>query len=166
MNKNQEHYQDPTACKAVNHVTHQEREVKMPNKRRINLDRYNISKFAYDELKGFCLQHAEKKQRLLDLRCGIRAQTYSDMPHSTELSDNTAKYAILAAKLSTDIEQIEQSAIEADSGIYEYIILGVTQQGVDYEILKGLKNIPCGRRYYYDRRRKFFYLLALKKGDI
>lgn len=136
------------------------------NKRDVNLSQYNISRYAYRELYSFCLQHAEKKQRLSDLRCGIRAQTYSDMPHGTELSDNTAKYAILAAKLSTDIEQIEQSAIEADSGIYECIIAGVTQQGANYEILRAFKAMPCGKNYYYKRRRYFFYILAKKRGMV
>jgi hypothetical protein len=136
----------------------------MANKRDLKLDEYNISKFAYRELNNFCLQYPEKKQKLLDMRNPLKAQQYSDMPHGSGVSDPTAAAAIRAAALAKDTELIEQTAIEADAGIYQYIILAVTQQGINYEILRACKDIPCGRRYFYIRRRQFFYLLARKKG--
>jgi hypothetical protein len=136
----------------------------MPNKRDIKLDSYNISRFAYRELSNFCLQYPEKKQKLLDMRNPLKCQQYSDMPHGSGVGEPTAIAAERAAKLSIDTELIEQVAIEADSSIYQYIILGVTMQGLNYEILKALKGMPCGKEYYYKRRRIFFYLLALKKG--
>jgi hypothetical protein len=138
----------------------------MPNKRDLKLDEYNISKYAYRELSNFCLQYPEKKQRLLDMRNPLKAQQYSDMPHGSGVSDPTAAAAIRAAALAKDTELIEQTAIEADAGIYQYIILAVTQQGVNYEILKSLKNMPCGKDYYYKKRRIFFYLLAKKRGMV
>ena len=136
------------------------------NKRDINLDKYQISKFAYRELSNFCLQYPEKKQKLTELRNPLQCQSYSDMPHGSSVTDPTARQAEQCAKLSVDTEMIEQVAIETDSGIYQYIILGVTQQGINYEILRVLKNMPCGKEYYYKRRRIFFYTLALRKGMI
>jgi homoserine kinase len=138
--------------------------MRMPNKRDIKLDEYNISKYAYRELSNFCLQYPEKKQKLLDMRNPLKAQQYSDMPHGSGVGDPTAAAAIRAAALAKDTELIEQTAIEADAGIYQYIILAVTQQGVNYEILRVCKDIPCGREYFYLRRRLFFYLLAKKRG--
>ena len=53
------------------------------------------------------------------------------------------------------INLIEQTAHEADSYLYEYIIKGVTE-GKSYTYLKTVMGIPCGRDMYYDRYRKFF----------
>ena len=136
----------------------------MPNKRDIKLDEYKISKFAYRELSNFCLQYPEKIKSLKDLRDPLKAQQYSDMPHGSGVGDPTMEAAIRAAQLSKDTELIEQTALETDAGIYQYIILAVTEQGVNYEILKALKGIPCGKNYFYTRRRYFFYQLAKEKG--
>jgi len=138
----------------------------MPNRRDIKLDEYSISKFAYRELSNFCLQYPEKVKKLKDLRNPLKSQQYSDMPHGSGVGDPTMESAIRAAQLSKDTELIEQTAIETDSGIYQYIILAVTEQGINYEILKALRNIPCGKNYFYTRRRHFFYLLAKKRGMI
>ena len=138
----------------------------MPNRRDIKLDKYKISKFAYRELSNFCLQYPEKIKKLKDLRNPLKAQQYSDMPHGSGVGDPTMESATRAAQLSKDTELIEQTAIETDSGIYQYIVLAVTEPGINYEILKSLKDIPCGREYFYLRRRLFFYLLAKKKGMI
>jgi hypothetical protein len=138
----------------------------MPNKRDIKLDEYDISKFAYRELSNFCLQYPEKKKQLELLYHRdylLKPTSCDDMPHGSGHSDPTAQAAERAAKLSADTELIEQAAIEADAGIYQYIILAVTQ-GVPYHFLKTLKNIPCSYNYYYKQRHRFFYLLAKKKG--
>lgn len=73
------------------------------------------------------------------------------------------KAAERAAQLSKDCELVEQTAIEADAGIYQYILLAVTEN-VPYHYLRTLKDIPCGYRYFYEKRHKFFYLLAKKRG--
>lgn len=135
----------------------------MPNERDLKLDEYAISKYAYRELKYFCLQYPEKKRRIADLHNPLRAMNYDGMPHGTSPGEPTARAAELAASLSGDIEIIEQTAIEADCDIYQYIILAVSED-VPYHFLRTLKSIPCGRDYFNQRRRKFFYLLAKKKG--
>ncbi|MDF2686467.1 MAG: hypothetical protein K0S55_1649, partial [Clostridia bacterium] len=38
----------------------------MSDKRDIKLDEFNISNYAYRELKYFCLQYQEKKRKLRD----------------------------------------------------------------------------------------------------
>jgi hypothetical protein len=137
----------------------------MPNKRDIRLDNYNISKYAYRELSNFCLQYPEKKQELLDMRNPLKCQQYSDMPHSSSVGEPTAIAAERAVKLSVDTELIEQTAIDTDAIMYQYIILSATQ-GVPYCYLKSLKNIPCYEREFIRLRRLFFYKLALKRGMI
>jgi hypothetical protein len=137
----------------------------LPNKRDLKLDEYNISKYAYRELANFCLQYPEKKRKIADLHNPLKAQQYSDVPHGSGVGEPTAVAAERAATLSVDCELIEQTAIEADSGIYQWLLLAVTED-VPYRFLKSLKNIPCYEKGFNKSRRKFFYLLAEKKGVI
>lgn len=54
---------------------------------------------------------------------------------------------------------IERTAIEADPYLHNYIIKGVTE-GRSYIYLRTVLGIPCGKDMYYDRYRKFFWLLS------
>lgn len=135
----------------------------MPNERDLKLDEYAISKYAYRELKYFCLQYPEKKRRIADLHNPLRAMNYDGMPHGTSPGEPTARAAELAATLSRDCEMIEQAAIETDSRIYQWLILSVTE-GVPYHFLKTLKDIPCGYNYFYQKVHKFFFLLSKKRN--
>lgn len=64
----------------------------------------------------------------------------------------------LRNRLIKKCEMIEQSAIEANPYITEFVIKNVTQ-GITYEHM----NVPCGRQYFYRTRRKFFDLLDKKR---
>ena len=117
-----------------------------------------ISKHRYYELKHYCLQYKEMKEELESLInlpgsfCDISGQTgYA--------GDRTGNAAVERAYLSRRIEMIEQSTIEADPELYDYILKAVTE-GYSYEYLKGVLEIPCSRDCYYDRYRKFFWCLS------
>ena len=47
----------------------------------------------------------------------------------------------------------------ADATISEYLFKAVTE-GCSYTYLKTAMDIPCGRSMYFDRYRKFFWLLS------
>lgn len=113
----------------------------MPNQRDLQLDKYKISKNRYRELKYFCLQYEEKKKALSVFR---------------ERKDLNCQEAL---KLQKDIEMIERTAIEADSSIYKQIIKNVTQ-GIQPEHMP----MPCGRKYFYKIRSRFFCILDIKNG--
>jgi hypothetical protein len=92
------------------------------------------------------------------------------MPHGSGVGEPTAQAAERAAELSKDCELIEQTAIVVDAGLCQYIILAVTQ-GFSYQILREceinkLDKMPAGKEMFNDRRHKFFYLLAKKKGIV
>jgi len=129
----------------------------LPNGRDLSLKEYEISQDRYRELKYFCRQYTEKKERLRSM-CEISAITYSDMPSGSGTGDRTARQAESRVQLANDLELIEQTAIQADSEIYQYIIENVTKKTA-YEYL----NIPCSRAVFYRTRRKFFYLLSVRK---
>ena len=130
----------------------------MPNKRDIKLDKYGLSKYKYRELKNFCLQYREKIAER-NSYCGISAVRLTGVPGAGGISDPTFNAAARIEKLDRDILLIEQTAIEVDAILYPYIISNVAD-GIPYEYMN---NPPCGRRQFYEARRKFFYLLSLKK---
>ena len=123
-------------------------------------NKYYIDKHRYYELKHFCLQYHEwKKAYASCCEAIIFASRYELMPADNMPSDLTAKYAIKKAQYAEHIKLIERIAREADDFLYPYIIKAVTE-GLSYPYLKTRLNIPCGRDMYYDRYRKFFWLLS------
>ncbi len=129
----------------------------MTDARDIRLGRYGIGKYRYRELKYFCRQYREKKTQL-DAITEISASQASSVPSGTKMGDRTSQIALKRVSLQKDIEDIEQSAKEADCAIYAYLI-GNVADGIPYEHL----GVPCGRRYFYEARKKFFYLLSLRR---
>lgn len=123
-------------------------------------NKYYIDKHRYYELKHFCLQYKEWK-RLYEM-CNesiIFASNIECLPSSNLPSDLTAKYALKKAYYGERITLIERAAKEADEFLYPYILRAVTE-GYSYTYLKSVLNIPCGKDMYYDRYRRFFWLLS------
>lgn len=54
---------------------------------------------------------------------------------------------------------IRETCNSADPTIAEYIFKAVTE-GCSYTYLKTALGIPCGRSMFFDRYRKFFWLLS------
>lgn len=127
-------------------------------------NKYYIDKHRYYELKHFCLQYNEwKKMYALCNESIIFASNIECSPSSNIPSDLTAKYAIKKAYYAERIKIIEQAAIDADDFLYPYILKAVTE-GLSYANLKTKMEIPCGKDMYYDRYRKFFWLLNDSRG--
>lgn len=123
-------------------------------------NKYYIDKHRYYELKHFCLQYKEwKKAYELCNESIIFASNIECMPSSNLPSDLTAKYAMKKAYYAERINIIEKAAMEADDYLYPYILKAVTE-GLSYANLKTRLEIPCGKDMYYDRYRKFFWLLS------
>lgn len=123
-------------------------------------NKYYIDKHRYYELKHFCLQYKEwKKNYELCNESIIFASTVDRLPGSGGVSDITAKYAMKKLCYGQRISIIEQAAKDSDEFLYPYILRAVTE-GLSYTYLKTSLGIPCGRDMYYDRYRKFFWLLS------
>lgn len=122
-------------------------------------NKYWISKHRHYELKHFCLQYPEWKKEYLTLGVPSASSAMLDIISSTNTpSDLTARYAIRRVYYAERIDLIEKIAKEADKYLYEYILRAVTE-GLSYTYLKSKLKIPCGRDMYYDRYRRFFWLL-------
>ena len=123
-------------------------------------NKYYIDKHRYYELKHFCLQYNEWKKAYASCNESIIfASKFEREPVSNIHSDITAKYALKKVQYGTRIKLIERIAMEADDFLYPFILKAVTE-GLSYTNLKSVHNIPCGRDMYYDRYRKFFWLLS------
>lgn len=125
-------------------------------------NKYWISKHRYYELKHFCLQYYEYKSAYNDLSSGyIPAGIRLNEPGKA-YTDPTATMAILMEEYLANIKLIEESAYEADEQLATYILKAVTQE-FSFNYLKYYEEMPCSRDMFYDRYRKFFWILSKKK---
>lgn len=123
-------------------------------------NKYWIDKHRYYELKHFCLQYKEwKKAYAMYNETLVGSPVLKEYIDENVKIDFTSKKAIEMVTYSKRIKLIEQTAIEADPYLSDYILKGVTE-GVSYTYLKTKLEIPCGRDMYYDRYRRFFWLLS------
>lgn len=118
--------------------------------------KYHLSKHRCLELKHFCLQYPEWKQRLKAIT-DIRSSD-TVMPGSDQISNETERIAIERTMLKNKIELVEKTCMETDQVLWFYILQGVTEE-TTYTYLRNAMNIPCGKNMYYDRYRRFFWLL-------
>ena len=123
-------------------------------------NKYHINKHRHYELKHFCLQYPTWKREYTALNEACISSSSSDkMPSSNIPGDPTGRIAVKRACYSEKINLIERIAKEADELLYKYILKAVTE-GLSFTYLKSKLNIPCGRDMYYDRYRRFFWLLS------
>ena len=123
-------------------------------------NKYWISKHRHYELKHFCLQYPEWKRAYVDLQNNnMPVASIERLPVSNLPNDPTAIRAIVTAYYKERIDLIEKVAMEADKYLFVYILKGVTEE-LSYPKLKAKYKIPCGRDMYYDRYRRFFWLLS------
>lgn len=123
-------------------------------------NKYYIDKHRYYELKHFCLQYNEWKKAYASCSDAvIFASKIERMTSGNTPSDITAKYGMMKAHYDRRIKLIEKCAKESDDFLYPYLLKAVTE-GLAYTHLKTRYDIPCGRDMYYDRYRKFFWLLS------
>lgn len=126
-------------------------------------NRYWISKARYYELKHFCLQYPNWKKAYADLvEYGVSVSNINNEFRSNEISNPTEKIAIMKMYCMDRIEMVEKAAIETDKYLYKYILLAVTE-GHSYVYLKSRLDIPCSRDVYYEKYRKFFWLLSQER---
>lgn len=121
-------------------------------------NKYWVEKHRYYELKHFCLQYPFWESSYLELD-GLRRNGLDPTgSRSNTPSDPTFKYAEERALYFERMDLVRRTAYETDPELANYIFKAVTE-GVSYPTLKSRFNIPCGRDMYYDRYRRFFWLL-------
>lgn len=120
-------------------------------------NKYWIDRHRHYELKHFCLQYPEWK-RAYRSHPSISSSISENPSRSSSYGDPTAKQAMRKTYYMERIKLIERIAGEADENLHNYILKAVTE-GLSYTYLRTKMDIPCSRDMYYDRYRKFFWLL-------
>lgn len=123
------------------------------------LDQYNIDRNRYRELYYFCKQYRQYKKQLGAIRGGFNTSMGDGMPRAQGgHSDPTAMRAQKAELLQSKIDRIERACHQAGDElcIYAALMANVTDD-IRYEDM----DVPCGRRQFYEARRKVFWLLEL-----
>ena len=101
--------------------------------------RIGITKHRLHELQYFCLQYRQWKYAL-----------------TGTLTDSDRKYYL------DNINLIDRTIEEVGDGISAYLLDAVTREDVTYQQLH-MQGIPCGRKYFYEHRRRFFVALDARK---
>lgn len=123
-----------------------------------NKNKYWISRHRYYELKHYCLQYSEWEEEYLRLGDYI-LQSHNICPSDDPFSDPTAKIAVRRTELLDKMNMLKKLAKEADEALWPYIFQGVTQ-GVSFVYLRYTMEMPAEKSMYYDRYRRFFWLLS------
>lgn len=121
-------------------------------------NKYWIDKHRHYELKHFCLQYPTWKKlysSIGDITIGNNIMR----SRNNSISDPTSKMAMKRLMYKNRIDMVEQAAREADPVLYKYILKAVTE-GLSFTHLRTKLQMPCGRDMYYDRYRKFFWILS------
>lgn len=122
-------------------------------------NRYYISRHRFYELKHFCLQYPEwQKERLSYLR----PESRSVITTSKLLSDPTPEQAIALESVTAKIKLVDDAIALTDPELSSWLAKAVCY-GVTFSALIGLYGIPCSRDTFYDRYRKFYYILSCLK---
>lgn len=127
-------------------------------------DDYGISKHRYQELKAFCLQYEEKKNKI---QYGLSSVQNDGAPAGGGVGRPTERQAIDNEQYKRDCLMIEEAAVRANPGIWKYILKSVTL-GLPYEFVEydeELGRIPMCRRDFYGTRKKFYAILNELKLD-
>lgn len=122
-----------------------------------NKSKYHISKHRYYELKHFCLQYPEWRRAAYSISSVVRPKEGETRSNGL-YGDKTAQAAELRELYLKKMKLVEQACIESDPDIYGALLKSVTE-GYTYDELNARDRIPCSRDTWYDRYRKFFFIL-------
>ena len=117
--------------------------------------RWYIPRERYYELKHFCRQYRSWVLESVDI-CGKYPSEEVGRDELTE--EQYERRELLKSKISL----VESIAKESEPSIANYILLAVCD-GVPYTNLRYKLGMPCGKDYFYDRYRKFFWLLNIRR---
>ena len=123
-----------------------------------NKSKWYISRERYYELKHFCLQYPEWKKKLAELNYATYPQQLGFIGADGQLCDPTEKRVIERDLYLGNIEKVDRAANEAEHDLALYILQAVAY-GRSFTYLQTVMRIPCCRDVFYDRYRKFFWIL-------
>lgn len=137
----------------------------MINQQKAELSKKNpywIPKDKYYEMLYFSRQYNTMRQEKKDILRTYPSIKMGENVTSSDISDPVVKSAMRLEELNIKMKLIEDTAKEAGADIYKWLLLGVTTD-YSYNYLAKKLNMPASKNAYYDRYRKYFYLLSKKR---
>ena len=127
-------------------------------------NKYWISKHRYYELKHFCLQYPMWKKAYVAIGdLSIPSSNWEELiPKTNAPSDPTGNRAVARVYYWERMMMVERAAMEADKDLWVYILRAVTED-LSFNYLVTKLDMPCGKDMYYDRYRRFFWLLSKER---
>ncbi len=124
-----------------------------------------LSKHQFYTAYHYALQYNEWKTELDAVTFVSAISTDSD-GYGSGTGNPTESKALRRERYSSKVENIRTLVYASAPDIFKWLLLAVTNEGVTYNYLHN-RGMPCGKNYFYDRRRKFYYLLSkqLEDGD-
>ena len=122
-------------------------------------NKYYISKHRYYELKHYCLQYPEWVKAYTDLCNYGLTSNCCYQKYDLNAGDPTGKIATAKAELWQKMEHLKSVCKETDEQLWMYIFEAVTK-GYSFTYLKMTLEMPAEKNMYYDRYRRFFWLLS------
>lgn len=121
--------------------------------------KYYLPKHEYLTALHFARSYPEWKEELsvsADTSTGIRYDL--DKVQTSLSGDALERVAIRRTELAEKCKLVENTVHEVGDEIYKYLLMGVTYGTPAYRLVQ--IGMPCSANTYYDRRRRFYYLLS------
>lgn len=123
---------------------------------------YWIPREKYYELLYFSRQYETMRQEKRELMRCYPTANLDEKVTVTDISDPVMKAAARMEVLSEKMGLIEETVRESGADIYKWLLIGVTTNK-SYDFLAQKMHMPMSRSAYYERYRKYFYLLSKKR---
>lgn len=125
---------------------------------------YYISRHRYYELKHFCLQYPEWRKACLELGNSMQMTVVrpDEVKQKSLYSDPTGEAAVRLEMYRRLIDIVEEAVQDTQTDIEIFLLKSVTE-GLSYTYLHTSLGIPCGKRYFYDTCRRFWWVLDKKR---
>lgn len=120
--------------------------------------KYRISKFDYGFARWYSLKYNDWLEEYNSLKDSVRSMSYGEV-HGSKVGNPTEELATKRAELRNKMLKVERAAFDAGGDLAEYILMAVINEDMTFEQLER-KGMPCSRAWFYDLRRKYYYLLA------
>ena len=121
-------------------------------------NRYWLERHRYYELKHFCLQYPYWKRSVKEID-GLYSKKFPVEIFGGNFSNPTLKAVEIREEYSNKMILLQDAVMAASPELSDYIFKAVTE-GLAYENLHLIHGLPCGREYWYELYRKFFYILS------
>ena len=125
--------------------------------------KYNMDKHEFYEAYHYALQYERWKDRYAALSDTINGIAYDkDRVITSPNPDGLLRVAAERMELADKIRMVDETVNKVAPDIAPYLLRGVTREGASYTYLREVMRIPCGKDYYYQKRREFYYRIAKK----